>query len=377
MTSQRLTALFGVLLAGCVAARAQQGYRYQSAYYSRPTERTGSAVLGGTYTRNFRPTRSLDSANRSVSLLGADQFEFTHSSRSQRRPAGNVLPITEFGMQSPLSAPAGSPLTSEFARTGDSMTISGLNILMDRTVPLPGYSRDELPAINAFLYTPIPPRSEYEAYFDLKPAQADAPTPRTRIVSYSAALEDRNQFQVAANASEALAAFKAGTREQRDALSGRYPSCSDCDDALYEAGQKLQLVRDLDPNNWVVRILLAHLALERERPTQSIIYLVEAYRVNPDFPAAGPDVLDAYFGDVRSDGQSPLLLAQFRRYVRIGEINPNSLDAAVLEAYCAWGLKDRVRVQGVLLRAPGLLAKAPDAPPDAANLIEALAGVAK
>lgn len=88
--------------------------------------------------------------------------------------------------------------------------------------------------------------------------------------------------------------------------------------------------------------------------------LLRAWERKPDL-LADPRDIDPYFGD--SDEQrtrSQFLETQMRRYVRIGELNPGSPVAHLLEAYCAWRLGDEPRARAAAKRAEETAHLAPD-----------------
>lgn len=360
MTAQKSLPACLLLVAGLLATRvhAQTYSRSGEALLSRPAERAPSQLVGGRYTTGSY--RSLQAPRQDIALLGENRFQFTRPERGQRNQRlRQVLPVVQQGFYNPLSPPGGYSLSTFADRTGEIAMISGLEAATSLYRGLPGYSGN-LPALDTFRYSPKLDQTPFERYFGLTPApREDAlrpPAVDTTVMptmygaieptSYAAALESQVQRRVAAAAEDGLAAFRQGSREVRDPGTGRYPSCATCEQDLYRALQRLTVVREMDRTNYIAPLLMAHISLERERPTQAIVYLVNAFDRNPQLLAEGPEFLNAYFGDAEEGGgRSRVLQTQLRRYLRIGELNPGSADALALEAYCAWALGDRGRTR--------------------------------
>lgn len=366
------------LMAGCAglvaiaaSAQAQPTGRAAGARIRRPTAESASQRVGGTFTMGNAVT--LDAPRRDVSLLGRSEFEFTRTARNRRGNTRNaILPIGYQGLNSVLAPPEGSPLTAQLDRTGEALTLSGLQIVQSLELPLPGAAAGGLPAANAYLFTPGATRTEHQEFFDLQPVRDDAPPPADSLGSYAAALEERTTWRVAVAERDGLAALKAGTIEGRDLNTGRHTNCPNCDAELVRANQKLQIVRGLDKKNWLAPLLLAHISMDRDRPTLAAIYIAEAFVRNPELFHESPDLLDQYFGDVGADGRSPLLRAQVRRYVRMGELNPDNVEALVLEMYCAWRMGDAPRIRDAYQRFSALAGKLPALRSDVVKLVEAI-----
>ena len=145
---------------------------------------------------------------------------------------------------------------------------------------------------------------------------------------------------------DGLDLFKKATIERRDPRTKRYPNCRDCATNLDQATRLLSLVRDLDEEAYLPTLLMAHAALDEERPIVALVYLLDAFRRNPDLFSADPGSINQYFGDV-ADGsrRSAMLEAQMRQYVRTGELNPKSPEGQLLSAYCGWRIGDVERAR--------------------------------
>ena len=387
MIAQKALPLYSFLVAGLLATtvHAQTYSRSGEALLSRPTERSPSQLIGGRYTTGSY--RSLQAPRRDVAVLGENRFQF---SRPQRNPRSQnlrqVLPVSQQGFFSPLGPPGGLPLSTFADRTGEIAMISGLAAATNLYRGLPGY-RGGLPALDTFKYSPKLDQTPFERYFGLTPVTREDALPPPAVdttvmpamygaiepTSYAAALESQIQRRVAAAAEAGLEAFRRGSREARDPTTGRHPSCATCEQDLYHALQRLTLVREMDRSNYVAPLLMAHISLERERPTQAIVYLVNAFDRNRQLLAEGPGFLDAYFGDAEAGGgRSRVLQTQLRRYLRIGELNPGSADALALEAYCAWALGDRGRTRDACERFAATAPSDPKVNPGLFAVVEAI-----
>lgn len=344
------------VLAAAPAAIAQTYARYGDSLYDRPATRAASTTLGGRFT--FAPARALAAAQRDVSLLGQDPFQFAPQVSARSRDRRRALPVVNFGLNSPLSAPSGFPLSAQFAYTGEIAVLSGVSAEFDIMRPLPS-ATGYLPSASGYLYTPRDEQSLHAQYFGHKePVDRETvrrPTPREQAqmaaeaVSYSQAVEVRTQRRVAVALRDALNDFRSGTVEMRDPGTGAYPSCTDCDLRMFKALQGLELVQDLDAKNGLAPLLLAHIALERQRPLYATHLFVRAYERDP--AVFGPDhSLHSYYGDVSADGISPRLDSQMRLYARATEELRSSGAVALLEAYCAFRLGDSARARDAVLR---------------------------
>jgi hypothetical protein len=376
---------FLIAFAGPQIARAQAA-RTGDALINRPSLRGPSSAVGGQYTSGS--FRTLAAPRADVSTLGENRFQFTRPQRNGRgRDLRQVMPITQQGFSSPLAAPAGWSLSNFADRTGELAMISGLEAATSLYLPLLGQNGN-LPALDSFRHMPKFDRTPHETFFGLTPAADSTPAPapispvalrpgQVELTSYAAALEQETQRRVAAASAEGIAAFRNGTREVRDAASGRFPSCATCEAELFRALQRLTLARSMNSSDYVAPLLMGHISLERERPAQAIVYLVNAYERHPTLLEEGPAFLQQYFGDSEEGRPSRVLQAQLRRYLRIGEINAGSPEALVLEAYCAWGLGDAGRTRDAVERYTKTIARTPDMAPVMTTFIEALRAAAR
>lgn len=344
---------------------------------ARPSQEGASQQLGGNYTR----AQVLNTAQRSnTPLLGQSSLDFFNI---PRRQAPRSLPVAQVGLSSPLTGAGGYPL-SVGINGADAATISGLIAAQSLNVPVPG--RYGLPSISAFRYGPPSQSTRFERLVGLKPVDTTTISD-LRIQDVPTALAQAMRARIDQSATEALALFKDATRLQPvlDPASNvlRYEDCAVCEERLAAwntrsagdssytppencdsacrrlidmADQALRRVRTSASDNDVACLLLAHLALDQERPLLAGIYLADAYARNPQLFSADPAALATYFGDFQ-DGRSRHLESQMDRYVQVGSMNPNSAEAQLLTAYCAWRRGEAARALEAVTVAEGLVTK--------------------
>ncbi len=343
----------GVLAVICPLAAGQVGGTVHSFedLISRPSTSGASNLIGGRYTRAGE-VDLLRAPKRDVGLLQQDRMSYFRA--TSRSPRGRVVPSSQLGVFETLAPPRGNPLSLMLTRRESVAEITGLSGAMDFRLPLPGRNEGELPAISASAYTPRPQTTQFQAYFGLR--STTPPTSTATLTSYYGALNESTDARVRRIAAEGVALFRRGTVERPDPATRRYPTCTDCADLLDQAVRKLRQARDLDSTADLPSILLLHAALEQDRPSLAIVYLTDAFRRNPEVFRNVPEALDTCFGD--SEGgqkRSEWLVAQMRRYTHHGDMNPKSVEAQLLQAYCAWRLGDLPRVRSTALTALTLL----------------------
>ncbi len=333
------------VLAAPLPPAAAQGGGGRMARMNRPSEQTGSSVLGGQYTRNS-VFRTLDSTSRQVSLLGADKFQYMRGRNRSGGDRPNVMPASQFGLYNNLAEPGGLPLSWAADRTGEVSALSGLQGAPGFYTALPGYRAQEVPAMNAFLYTPRTKSTPFDNFFGLTPTPPELQPGAPTIKSVAAQMEVQTEKRVRQAERDGLDLFKRATVERLDYRTRRYPNCRDCAANLDQAIRLFTMVRDLDKEAYLPTLLMAHAALEEERPIMASVYLLDAFRRNPGLFSADPGSISQYFGDVaEGSNRSTVLEAQMRQYVRTGELNPESPEGQLLSAYCGWRIGDTERAR--------------------------------
>ena len=330
-----------VVCMGALGPPIAFGQRYArsgESLLSRPSDRSASVYIGGDYTRTSR-TESLLATRRDVALLSQDRFEYAR--RQQRGVRGRTLPVSAVGLSMELGGPRGLPLSNFSQRTGELALISGLSGATDFRLPPPGVGAGGLPTLNAHLYTPRPPRTEFEEFFGLNPGWRPIVSDSRPFTSVATELERQTKERVDRSREAAKALWTAATVERRDPQTGRYPTCADCDVLLSGAAKEFQTVRDLDESDARALVFLTHIALEQDCPSLAGTYLIEAFQRDPTMLQGPPDELARAFGDY-DDGrnQSLVLDSQLYRYKDTGLTNPGSVAAQLISAYCAWRLGD-------------------------------------
>lgn len=295
---------------------------------SRPSADAPSMGMGGFYTREA--VRPLELARGSAApLLGQRRFTTRASLRDYN--FNRTVGYSQLGFQD-MEAPARNSFLNAMMgatrnRGAEVAMISGLNQATSLNLPLPGVPIGLVPALNAYAYTPRAESNRFQDLTGLAPPRTEE-APRL-LPTTAERLEARTSDLATWAEREGLSLFKQGTQKVRDA------------DKLGRAVQRLRMAIDLNPNAALPALLVAHAALEQERPLLAANELLTALRRDPNLLSGAGGDLDRYFGDVEGEGgRSAFLAAQMRFYARLGELNPTSAPGYVLEAYCTWRLGD-------------------------------------
>lgn len=350
---------------------AQSRARMLENLVSRPSDRSASTSIGGQYTHSAQPPLSATQRGSSVSLFGQPALPF----RTERRGSANMgmLPTAGVGLRATLGMPRRTYydlFMSQFDRIG---TISGLNAARSLQLPLPGVPIGYVPALSASRYTPRAPATRFENLLGLTPVPTEPAVPLTTTVAER--LEQRTAERAAQAEREGIALFKQATVDMRHPETLRFERCTDCNENLVRAMQRLRMASELDRQTAVPLLLMAHLALEQERPLQAVDDLLAALRRAQSVFTGAPGEFDAYFGDASATGRSAFLEMQMRRYARIAELNPGSPSAQALQAYCAWRLGDSGAAQLALGQVEQLAMRDPGRTDELLNFAAALRAV--
>ena len=349
---------------------------------SRPGSRGPSETIGGEFTR----ASPLDMTRRKdVSLLG--QTEFNSRARERRGSLGSMMPASRLGLlETPLglgltnAGAMSSPSAVAWKRNADASMISGLSAAQSLQLDLPGENPNQLPALNAGFYTPRPETTRVQELLGLAPAPAESGKLAVVPDTMASRLDALTTARLQDTLREALDLYRAATVEARDVRTERYETCVTCADKLVRAMQQLSMVTILDSQSYLAPLLVAHAALEQERPRQAIDQLLEAFRRQPDFllneSAAAP--FDRYFGDAQTAGaHSNYLAVQMRRYQRVGEAADCSARQKALEAYCLWRLGERTAARDMLAQIEKAAADEPDHTDELLNFAAAMRAALK
>ncbi len=347
-------------------AASASGQGIRSEIYSRPTERSPSALMGGRFTR----ARNLDpiQPSRSTSLIGQPSLSFSGTRRQSRY--ATTLDVARGGLMSSYGTSSATDPLLHHSGLNSSSIIRGVEDAVSLDRGIPGVSRMYVPSPMAYEFTPHPGSTRFTNYFGLEPTLPPAEdAPVAKLAQRVEAIVDQRIEQAR---ERGLELFREATFEPRDPRTGQYPSCVDCEDKLRRAVQQLTMVDELDNDAYLAPLIMAHAALEQERPMYATNKLIDAWKRNPDL-LSNRDEMAEYFGDaIDGADQSAYMETQMRRYLRTGDLNPSSPTAHALAAYCAWRLGDPIRLNQSAQRAVETLADAATETPDLLNFVVAL-----
>ncbi len=326
------------LLAACASASAQLRVRTVDDV-SRPAEKGPSRYVGGV-AGGLLPqdpgTRPFDATRRNVGTIGERPFAFRNNTRAT--PYSSMVPMPTLGV-APTVGGGRNPFSLLVGRGEDAETISGLAEAKRLDLPPLTLGPGGLPAIDAYRFTPQPPRNEFQSLLALTPPPDPSP-PRAPTVLE--ALEAHNRERAQRALAEGLALYRRATVEApirdpvRDLL--RYPNCTTCSVDLQRAVALLEVPHHLDPQAHLPALLIAHGLLESNRLQSAAAYLLVAFERNPGLLARRDELL-AYLGDARG-GRSEYLEAQLRAADAASRRLQGTVNGRVIEAYCAWRLND-------------------------------------
>jgi hypothetical protein len=181
--------------------------------------------------------------------------------------------------------------------------------------------------------SPILPReypSTYHQFFDLVPATDDEAAvgaaqaaAAQEVPNINEIINRRLESDLEIRRAAAITAF-------RDLMTEGIPERAARLDGLR---RQLDDLRRASPDDYVPRLLLAHVAFEREQTATALAYLSEAVRCYPDIFVKKVDI-GAFFGS------RAIYERQLRRYVQAGSAPNAEPEAIAVEAYCALMLGD-------------------------------------
>jgi hypothetical protein len=322
----------GVLIACSESAWAQ----YRSAAINRPSEQTGSSILGrvgGTYTRGYGNTAS--PYNRGSTTLGGAGNNLGRPNFFGAGWQMGELPSPTLPQAFTYSAPGAripmtiSPWAAVLAgvQASELNYITGMQYATDVNTPLSNQMPVGFPMPNSPYFAPAPPSNTLQQFFGLAPAIAAEEAPAIPPdVSWTWLLERENENELQAKKAQALRLFKQVTQKTIDGQ----------EELLSQTQRSLQQVAVADPQDSLSCLLLVHISMERNQLLSAAVNLQDAVARNPEV-FAQPCNLGQYFGDPE------VLLARAREMVRIGDENPDPINYA-LQGYSAWLLNDRPRL---------------------------------
>lgn len=313
------TLLVGVLLMPQPAAKAQLG---TNARISRPSEQSGSALLGRTGGRNTgRFERQFRSPSRSSSGRGNARARVARGSsrrRASRAPARTFAPTGVYATRF-----SGRLINSAGVTQGGLYVASGMSAATSPTTPLHG-RRFALPPIRQALPSAAPPKyGVFQDFFGLTPADkfsfssGEAPLP----VAHS--LERDTQRRLERTKRRGIDAFAQG--RYADALS-HFSNC-----------------RRMNSRAQLELMLAVHASLEKQKIYGALVYLTIAIERNPRLFQEDLN-LKQYYGDPEA------FEVLMRKYARSKE-GANQSSAQVIKSYAAWELGDYPTARAALQKA--------------------------
>lgn len=345
---------------------------------SRPAGRGPSVTMGGRFTaqREVRPLSAARAGN--VALLGARHFGFRPGAASQYTQS---LGLVDVGLRSPLGRRASLPPLTASAQ--ELRVLTGLSAATRLDMPLPGMGRGYVPNLYAAQFTPRPDTTRFQDLMGLQPEREPSPgatepfrlplisvsdfvfnrldggtlwtetppieagpplgltdsvrpTLESRPTSLVHALQAQNDTRIQQMAREAEREFRHAT-----VFTNTPEELEQHRAALTLASNRLRAIRELDPANGLAPLLLAHAALTQARPQQATLLLLEALERDPEaLQQLNPE---------RHFGNPEFLDEQMRAWLRQLGSSETLQQSPVLEAYCAWRLGDRARMQDALV----------------------------
>lgn len=329
---------FALTLIGLIAASAEftpvARAQYTGVNYNRPSQGPSQTVglVGGLGTRES--VRQIDQRRPYGSTGGGPilgTFGLGRGADAGPPPLPDaVLPSRPLGRSFPWNRRQPFINAAGVYSTTDLQIISGLDLAQSLSMPLMGVDSPRI----------IPPRyaeppqpaadSPFHAMFGLQASAAAPPADEAAASGKTLTehLEDANDRATALLLARAKHAFKTATLSESPARA----------EEMSRAISALEAVREVRPAEYEPELLLVHAELFRGRIWSATMYLQKLVAKNPGFFTQHKDVRE-YFGDVK------VLEDQARKFIRVGDENPDLVEAQALQAYCAWVLGDLPRVR--------------------------------
>jgi hypothetical protein len=190
-------------------------------------------------------------------------------------------------------------------------------------------------------YVPEFGGTAFHEFFGLAPTKAEAASDsEVETIGVVGVLERENDQQISRMKARAEETFKQATT----------PDAQERVEKLWLAQQRLSAVTVMDTQTYVPCLLLVHVALGQSQTLQAFNHLADAVARRPSFFGARPNIA-SYYGDYDAQSEKSLILeTQMRGNLQIGDQRPTWPGGYAVQAYCAWVLNDRVRVEYALGR---------------------------
>lgn len=344
---------------------------------SRPSDQTGSSILGrtgGQFTREIgnglAPTQGMSTQAALQNGGNLNQQNFLGAARGLGGLGSPPLPqafsITGVGFSSQMfnypvdqyvAPPSSAMLASLSGLSVSSAGASGIGYALSNSMPLLGVRPRYVDISPQPYFIPKPQESAFDRFFELRPSESNAASAPAayeigEVPTVAKLIERGNDQRLIERRQRALAEFAEATSDVVD----------DRAEALSRAQNSLRAVMQMDRTDYVAPLLLVHVALAKNQSLMAANCLDQVLKRHPEFFIDRPDVA-AYFGDYQPPpaevepsedpgtwGSSRMLTEQVRGLIRLGGNVPANSGVMTLQAYCAWILNDDRRVRSTLAR---------------------------
>lgn len=339
----RIAIMLGTLVAASVA-EAQTRNRART---SRPSDRSGSALLGrlgGTFTRQS-DVREL--VNRGAGTGAGLRGRLPSMSRfGAARGLANLPPPaipSAFTMSRPsifrnTGPPVAFPLDDGVPTRNELEDVTSYDFMTDFNTPVGGWGTRFYREPGSLGYGAYPDdRGLVDTFFDVRaPRQLARFEPEPGQDTLIDLLEARNEDYTADLRTRAMELFARGTSEEVADEWERVEFVAKADDAL-------KSLEDLGDSDAEVALLRVHAALLRGRVEQAVSALEHGAATHVEFVDARVEIRE-YFGTER------IFERHLRRYLTIGDGDFAAPSYIALQAYCALQLGDQRRFDRAISR---------------------------
>jgi tetratricopeptide (TPR) repeat protein len=314
----------------------------QNARISRPSQQTGSAVLGrigGNRTKSRGPAQSLRSTPTAAGNSASSTASFVPG-LPQSSGSGYYLRPLPLGSFRYPRIPRASISGIGRAQIARAKAISGLSIATNpQAHPYVIANLNRLPALTTPVYVRDVGGTAFHSAFGLTPSRDESvsstpfPDDVRSVDLMQASLFKREQALIEG----ALSAFTAATDDRP--ISERLPDLKTAESRL-----KLAIALKSDLNAAQLYLCQLHIYMELEQIGLAARLIDDALKAEPRLFVDRISIARR-MGDYDAEiGESDMLDRHYRRYVVTADYNPDSVDAQILTGYCGVNLGDWRRV---------------------------------
>lgn len=296
-----------------------------------PSQRVG--LVGGLSTREG--VRDIQRRSPAGPPMGIQRGAFFGSFGLTREDAPYQWPAAVLPADVGTASPWGrrGPMLQRVGQHSniDLQRVSGYGTALSFALPLMGVDSPRIKPPMRYDLTPPTHGNGFNDFFGLTAAVEAPPAPESDpepLPTLAERLTEWNESSIDMMMLRARRTFKAATRTDNPTAS----------EDLARVQSILDGVRRLRPDDAETELLALHAALGKNQIVTASRSLLRLVLKQPDFFVQGVDVA-SYFGD------PDVLRDQMRRFLRVGDENPQVGEAQALQAYCAWVLGDLVRVR--------------------------------